>query len=139
MANSSYYNNLYKQHKNTVSSLQKNIDDLTTVRNGISSDFYDEQSDVNKELNDLKDDLNKAVRHDNSWDTIASQSELYKEKASTADGNLNSAIDYLDAEVSSLTSQKSTAEANRDQAYSDYQNKKDEERRAWLKKLKSKF
>lgn len=61
---------------------------------------------MNKELNDLKDDLNKAVRHDNSWDTIASQSELYKEKASTADGNLNSAIDYLDAEISSLTSQK---------------------------------
>ena len=137
MANSTYYNNLYKQYKNTASSLQKNIDALKKIRNGLSSDFFDEQRNVNQELNDLKEDLQKATRHDNSWNTIASQCESYKEKASSADGNLDPAMDYLDAEICSLESQKSTAESNRDQAYSNYKSKKDEEYKAWLESLKN--
>ncbi|MGN0317020.1 MAG: hypothetical protein ACI4E1_03690 [Lachnospira sp.] len=139
MANSNYYYNLYKQYKNTVLSLQKYINYLTKIRDGISSDFYDEQRNVNQELNDLKEDLKKATRHDSSWDTITSQCESFKEKASTADGNLDSAIDYLDAEIRSLCSQKSTAESNRDQAYRNYQCKKDEEYKAWLESLKQMY
>lgn len=137
MANSTYYNNLYKQYKNKVSSLQKNIDALKKIRDGLSGDFLDEQRNVNKELNDLKEDLQKATRHDNQWNTIASQCESYKEKASSADDNLDSAMDYLNAEISSLESQKSTAESNRDQAYSNYKSKKDDEYKAWLKSLKN--
>lgn len=137
MANSSYYYNLYNQYKNMATSLQKNIDSLTKIRNGISEDFYDEQHSINQELNNLKEDLKKATRHDATWTTIASQCESYKEKASTADGNLNSAFDCLEAEINSLESQKNTAESNRDQAYRDYQREKDEEHKEWLEKLKN--
>lgn len=139
MANSSYYYRLYKQYKNTVSSLQKSIESLNKIRNGISSDFWDEQRNVNQELNDLKEDLQKATRHDNSWNTIASQCESYKEKASTADGKLDSAIDYVDAEIHSLVSQKSNAEGNRDQAYINYKREKEAEHQAWLESLKNIF
>lgn len=139
MPNSSYYYSQYRQYKNSVASLQRNIETLTRIRDSIAGDYYDEQRNVNQELNDLKEDLGKAARHDNSWNTIVSQCESYKEKASTADGNLYAAIDYLDAEISSLSSQKSTAETNREQSYSDYQSKRDEERQAWLDSLKKKF
>lgn len=137
MASSSYYYGLYKQYKNTVSSLQKNINSLTNIRNGLSSDFLDEQRNVNQELNDLKEDLQKATRHDAIWNSTASKCEAYKEKVSSADGNLDTAMDYLDAEIRSLDSQKSIAESNRDQAYRDYQDKKDEEYRDWLESIKN--
>lgn len=127
MANSLYYLGQYHQYKSTVKSLNKNIEALTNIRNKLGSDYYDEQGNTNKELNDLKEDLNKAVRHDGNWDAIASQCELYKEKAATADTNLNSAIDYLDEEIRSLNSQKSTAESNQNQAYSNYQTQKNSE------------
>lgn len=136
MASSSYYYSLYTQYKAEVSNLQKNIEALTKIVNGISSDYYDEQSNVNRELNDLKEDLQKAVRHDNTWNTIASKCESYKEKSSSADSNLNSASSYLNEEIRSLNSKKSTAESNRDQAYRDYESAKDAEYQAWLDSLK---
>lgn len=129
MANSGYYYNLYKQYKDKASSLQKNIDALTKIKNTLSGDFYDEQSAVNTELNDLKEDLNKAVRHDSIWLTTASKCESYKEKASSADSNLDSALDYLEAEISSLRTQKSQAETDSNNAYSRYQTEKANEER----------
>lgn len=139
MATSSDYYNLYKQYMSSATSMGSSIRALEKIRDKIYNDFYDEQSYVNKELDDLKEDLLKAARHDNSWDTIAYQCESYKEKGATADGNLDSALSYLDAEISSLKSQKGTAEASRDQALSDYRSKRSEEYQAWLNSLKSKL
>lgn len=139
MANSSYYYNLYKQYRSKAASMQKNINSLIKIRNAIAGDYYDEQRNVNQELNDLKEDLQNAVRHDASWTTIASQCESYKEKASTADGNLDSSLDSLEAEISTLNTQKRMAESDRDQAYRDYQDERDNERREMLEKLKKIF
>lgn len=135
MANSGYYYNLYIQYGNQVSSLQNKISVLEQIRNNLAGNFYDEQSEVNKELNDLKYDLKKSVRHDSAWNINASICELNKEKASTADENLSDAIDSMNAEISSLMNRESTAEANRDQAYRDYTREKEAERQEWLKIL----
>lgn len=128
MANSNYYFNLYRQNKDEESSLQKNIDALTKIRNNLSGDFCDEQRNVNKELDDLKEDLQKAIRNDQSWLYIASQCNLYKEKASTLDGKLESAIDYLDAEISSLRSKQNSAKEKKETAYNNYQKEREIER-----------
>lgn len=137
MASSSYYYSLYIQYRNKAISLQRNIDSLTKIRDGISNDFYDEQQHVNQELNDLKEDLQRATRHDAIWNTTASQCEGYKEKVSTADGNLNASLDCLDAEIASLYVQKNEAEEARDQAYRDYEEAKEEEHREFLESLKN--
>ena len=59
---SSYYNDLYKQYKKEADGYQKDIRILTDIRDRISGDFRDEQNSVNKELSDLRSDLEKAVR-----------------------------------------------------------------------------
>lgn len=136
MSSSDYYKEYLSQRK-TVNTLQNNIDTLTSIKNAISSDYFDEQRNVNQELNDLKEDMNKSVRHDSSWIAIASGCEIFKEKASSADPCLSSAINNIDWEIASLSSQKSTAETNRDTAYANYQSQKERERQEWLEKLKS--
>lgn len=138
MADSSYYYGLYTDYKSKVSFLKKNIDSLNKIRNKITEND-DEQRNVNKKIDDLKDDLDNAVRHDNTWSQIASECENYKEKSSECDGNLKSAIESLDAEINSLKAQKSSAESARDQAYSDYEREKDEEYKRWLESLKKIF
>lgn len=137
MADSTYYYNLYRQYKKEVSDLEKDIKSLTGIRNTISGDFYDEQSDVNKELEELKEDLKKSIRHDPSWDTLTEQCERYREKGSSADRRLLSSMDYLDSELQSLNNQKNCADRNRDQAYRNYENKKEEERQERLEKMKN--
>lgn len=134
MASSSYYYNLYRKYKKEVEELEENIKSLTEIRNSISGDYYDEQSAVNKELNNLKEDLKKSIRHDSMWNNIALQCETYKEKSSSADSNLRSSMDYLDSEIQSLNAKKNTAIYNRDKAYKKYLEKKEEERKARLKK-----
>lgn len=135
MANSSYYYGQYKAHKKKVNVLNSNIFNLLSIKNSLEVDFHDEQSSVNKELDDLKDDLNKAVRHDYKFANIASQSNSYKEKGSTADVNLNSGICALENEIATLNNQKLTANNNMNQNYQMYLTKKEEERQAWLESI----
>jgi len=136
MANSSYYYNQYKKYKAQASNYDKNIQTLTKIKDNLTNNFYDEQSNVNKELSDLKDDLNKAVRHDSSFLTIASGCESYKEKSSTADSDLNNVIIALENEIAALNGKKTTAEQNRDAQYQSYSTKKQEERQAWFDSIK---
>ncbi len=137
MADSNYYYRQYKSYKKQTSSLQDNINKLVAIKNSLTGEFYDEQGNVNKELDELKEDLNRAVRHDSRFNNIASNCNSYKEKGSTADANLNSVICALENEIAALNSQKSTAEYNMNQNYQQYQTKKDEEQQAWWDSLRN--
>lgn len=139
MANSNYYHNQYNSYKSEMSGYDKNLKALIKIKDSLVNDFYDEQSNVNKELNDLKDDLNKSVRHDYNFNVIASGCESYKEKVTTADTNLNSVVIALENEINSLSAKKSIAEQNMNTQYQNYNNAKEEERRAWIESLKNIF
>lgn len=142
MASSSYHYKQYQFYKKQAQQYEKNLSALTSIKNDLTGSFYDEQGNVNKELNDLKEDLNKAVRHDSKFDTIASNCELYKEKSTTADGHLNNTVIALENEIASLNGKKLTAEQNRDAEYCNYERAKqeeEEERQRWLDSLKKMF
>lgn len=143
MASSSYHYGKYQEYKKLAQRYEKNISTLTGIKNDLTGSFYDEQGDVNKELDDLKEDLNKAVRHNPKFSVIASGCAAYKEKSTTADGCLNNAVVALEDEIASLNTKKITAEQNRDTEYQNYQEAKrreeeerEEERRRWLESLK---
>lgn len=135
MANSSYYYKQYKTYKDQASKYDKNIKTLTKIKDSLTNNFYDEQNNVNRELNDLKEDLNKAVRHDSKFLTIASECEFYKEKSITADNDLNNVIIALENEIAALDGKKITSEQNRDAQYQNYSTKKNEERQEWLNSI----
>lgn len=139
MANSSYYYSQYNSYKAQVSDYDKNINALTKIKDSLVNDFYDEQSNVNKELSDLKEDLKKSVRHDSKFITIASECETYKEKSTTADVNLNSVVIALENEIADLGGKKTTAEQNRDAQYQSYRTAKQQEYQDWLNSLKNIF
>ncbi|MCI9420619.1 MAG: hypothetical protein HFG32_11505 [Eubacterium sp.] len=139
MADSKFFDNQYKSYKNQVKSLQKDLTKLIRIRDSLTGDFFDEQSNVNKELDELKEDLAKAVRHDGTFSSIASSCHAYKEKGSTADSGLSSAIYAIESEIAQLNNQKSTAEGNMEQSYKQYQAKKTEERQNMLDQWKGLF
>lgn len=139
LANSRYYYNQYTQNKKQSSSLKKDIDYLTNCRNKLMNDFYDEQNRVNQNLNALMDDLRKAVRHDSAWDASVTQMENKKETVVTSDYRLNTAQDFLQAEINTLNKKKNKTDAISNTAYQNYQRKKDEERKAILNTFKNIF
>lgn len=132
MEGSSYYNNLYKQQKKDVKEFSRNTEVLKKILNTLTRDFYDEQSDVNGELDDLKEELNKAVRHDAKFNILANESYLYKEKSTTADTYLDSVVVSLENEIASLNSKKASAEQNMDYYHLKYEEKKEEERQQFF-------
>lgn len=131
MANSSYYYGLYKKYQKEVEDYEKNIEELKNIKNSLTSDFYDEQKNVNGELNDLKEDLDKAVRYDYKFNENANECQKTKEKTSNADGNLNNVIIAMENEISSLQLKKKVSEENRDSNYRQYEN----QRKAELEEL----
>ena len=135
MANSSYYYSMYKKEKEKAKTQSKDISSLQTILNRLTGEFYDEQSNVNRELDDLKEDLNKAIRHLSKFNIIVNDCYSYKEKTSTADSSLNSAIDSLENEIASLNSKQATAEQNRDYYYNKYKEEKEKERQEFLNSI----
>lgn len=128
MRESSYYNEQYNRCKSEVKDCEKNIKLLLKVKDRLTNDFYDEQGNVNKELDDLKEDLDKSVRHDAKFSSTASACYTYKEKSTTADSYLNNVVIALENEIATLKRKKETAEQNRDENYKNYKTKKEEER-----------
>lgn len=139
MASSSYYYRKYKDYRDKVKTLKNQITKLNDIKNSLINNFYDEQSNVNKEINDLKDELKESIRHDSKFNTIASGYNKYKEKVSTADKSLGSTAEAIDSEISNLNSQKQTAERNRDSYYQKYEREKENERQRVLSSLKNIF
>lgn len=135
MASSGYYYNLYKQKKNVAKSYEDDISDLRKALNNLTDTMNDEIRAVNNELEDLKSDLNKAVRHNAKFTSRANAVTSEKEKAVTADPNLSVAVRELEEEISRLNGLKTTAINDRDYYYRKYKEKKEEERRELLNKI----
>lgn len=124
LANSNYYYQLYLKYKKEAEDYAENIKELKAIKNSLTGDFYDEQRNVNVELEDLKEDLKKSVRHDSKFTSTASECLNQKEKTATADRNLNQVIVALENEISALETKKIMAEASRDTNYRQYEREK---------------
>lgn len=135
MATSSYYYNLYKQKNTSVNSYEGDLKDLRKALNNLSNTMSDEIRAVNNELDDLKSDLNKSIRHNSSFTSRANSVISEKEKTVTADPNLSVAIRGLEDEISRVNGLKNTAINDRDYYYRKYTEKKEEERQALLNKI----
>lgn len=135
MADSGYYYNLYRQKKNAVNSYEGDIKDIDKALSNLTDRMYDEIRAVNNELDDLKEDLKKAVRHNGKFTSRANALGMEKEKAVTADPLLSVAVRELQEEISRLTSLKNQAIQDRDYYYQKYKAKKDEERKEFFSKI----
>lgn len=135
MANSSYYYNQYKQFKKEADDYDRDIKQLESIRNKLTGGLYDEQLAVNRELNDLIEDLKKGVRHNSTFTNRADDLKNNKEKSSYDDAMLGGAIGNLDSEISILQGKMRTAEQNRDDAHRKYEDEKERERQEILNSI----
>lgn len=134
MASSSYYYDLYKQKKSAVKSYDGDLKDLQKALDNLTDTMYDEIRAVNNELEDLKSDLNKSIRHNSKFTSRANAVTAEKEKAVTADPHLSVAVRELQEEISRINGLRIQAITDRDHYYQKYKDKKEEERREFLDK-----
>ena len=135
MASSSYYYNLYKQKKNAVRSYDGDLKDIRKALDNLTDTMSDEIRAINNELEDLKSDLNKSVRHNSKFTSRANAVTAEKEKTVTADPHLSIAVRELQEEISRINGLRSQAITDRDYYYQKYNDKKEEERRELLDKI----
>lgn len=135
MASSSYYYNLYKQKKSAVKSYDGDLKDLQKALDNLIDTMNDEIRAINNELEDLKSDLNKSVRHNSKFTSRANAVTSEKEKTVTADPHLSIAVRELQEEISRINGLRSQAITDRDYYYQKYKDKKEEERRELLDKI----
>lgn len=135
MADSSYYYNLYKQKRDAVKSYDSDLKDLNKALSNLTDTMGDEIRAVNTELEDLKSDLNKGVRHNSSFTSRANAVTTEKEKAVTADPLLSVAVRELQEEISRINGLKSTAVGDRDYYYKKYKEKEEQERQEFWDKI----
>lgn len=128
MASSSYYYGKYKECERKIKTLDKSISELVKIRNSVTGEFYDEQANVNKELDDLREDLQKAVRHEPGFTANAGNCDSHKEKTSTADAKLSGTANAVENEIASLEAQKRNAEYNKNLNQRRYREEKEKER-----------
>ena len=135
MADSSYYHNLYKEKKKDANKYEGNIKDLQKVLGNLSGDMNDEIRAVNNEIDDLKADLDKSVRHDAVFTKSANDIVAQKEEVISLDALLSVAVSELEEEIWRVTKLKDDAIRDRDYYWNKYEQKKAEERQAFLNKL----
>lgn len=135
MANSKYYKEQYKKYKQQAKDLSKQEEQLQKAHDKLRDTFSDEISAVNSEYDDLKEDLNKAIRHDGNFTSGANNLPAKKEKNVHSDGKTSATLSYLEDEIRDLKNKKQTAETNRDSNKTKYDTKKKEERDEFLSNL----
>lgn len=135
MADSGYYYNRYWQKKKEVNSYEGDLNDLRKALSNLTDTMNDEIRAINNELEDLKSDLNKGVRHNARFTTRANAVTAEKEKVVTADAQLSIVVRELQEEISRVNNLKNSAVNDRDYYYRKYKEKKEEERKAFLDKI----
>lgn len=135
MADSGYYWSMYWKKRKEVNSLKDDIKDIEKIRDNLCDDFYDEIRNVNNELDALKADMNRAVRHNAVFTAQANSLGSEKEKAVTADSMLGTTVRELNEEVSRLNAKRNQAESDRDYYYRKYEEKKEEEKKELWNKI----
>lgn len=137
MASSGDYYDYYKQEKKKVKSYEDDISVLEKIEGNLANDMYDEINNINKEIDNLKADLQKSVRYNDIFTKC--KNELEEENSVASDSDLSVAVTELQEEISRVKGLKSTAESNRDYYYRMYEQKKAEEREARKNALKDFF
>lgn len=135
MTNSSYYYSLYKQEKSAVNSYDDNLKDLRKVLNNLTDTMNDEIRAINNELNDLKSDLKKSIRHNSKFTSRANAVTTEKENNVAADPNLSIAVREIEEEIAHVSRLKNTAIHDRDYHYREYKEKKEQEHQDFLDKF----
>lgn len=131
MADSSYYYDLYKRKRDDVRTYESDSKDLGKALSNLTDTMGDEIRAVNTELEDLKSDLTKSIRHNSRFSSCANLVTSEKEKAVTADPLLSVAVRELQEEISRLDKLKTAAINEREYYYGKYKAKKEEERKAF--------
>lgn len=134
MASSSYYYNLYKQKMATVTTLENAIGNLRTIFSNLNDNLYNGIQAVNNEFDNLKSDLNKAVRHNSTFTSCANAFDSLREKSVAADSSLRKVSDELQEEITRVSNQKNQAIRDKEYYYNMYVTKKEQERRAFFAK-----
>lgn len=132
MASSGYYKQQYKQYKEDAKNYEKYEKELEKIHGNLADDLYDEVKDVNKELDDLKADLKKAVRHNQFFTNKAEDFEDNKECNTSIDAQLSGAEGCISDEIGEVRRKKDNAIRERDRNKELYDDKKDEERAEFL-------
>lgn len=132
MPGSDYYYPLYKAKRDEAKAHSKNAAALQKVVDALANDFYDDIRNVNNELDDLVEDLKQAVRHNAVFTREAGNFIGRKEKGTGADRQLSAASGSLQDEIGLIRGKCSRAEADRDNYYRQYEEKKREEQQALL-------
>lgn len=128
---SSYYYDRYRENRDKVRSYEGNLKELRRALDNLTGSMDDEIRNVNKELDDLKSDLGKSVRHNSRFSSCANEITREKEKGVTADPDLSIVIRELEEEISRVDNLRNTAANNQENYYQQYKTKKDEERQAF--------
>ena len=139
MQSSSQYYSDYLSHKADVMKCDQDMRTLAGIKNSLSGDFSDRQNRVNGEIDELKEALNRAVRYDPKFQTIASEGEAQKEKDTSADSKLNDAVINLENEIADLNNKRSMADQQANQSYQDFLTAQREEHEAWLNSLRNRW
>lgn len=90
-SSSSYWYNLYKGKRDLVKKYEVRIKELKTVLSNLQDNLWDEIRAVNNEIDDLKEDLNKGVRHNARFTSRANSLGSEKEKIYVPDISVQSA------------------------------------------------
>ena len=133
MANSGYYRDLYKEFEQEAEDYGRDIEKLEQIKKNLSGGLYDEQLAVNREINDLVEDLKKG--HNSVFTNKADDLKENKEKSSFDDASLGAAISSLESEISVLQNKKRNAELKRDEAKRKYEEEKERERQEILNRF----
>lgn len=132
---SSYYYDKYKENRDKVRSYEGDLKELKRALDNLTGSMDDEIRNVNQELEDLKSDLGKSIRHNSRFTSSMNEITCEKEKGVTADTDLSIVIRELEEEISRLEHQKNTAANHQESYYQQYETKKNEERQAFWDSL----
>lgn len=106
------YYNWYLSSKEKVEAYEDHISALQTIYCSLTENMGDEIRNVNEQMDELTDDLIKAIRHNSKFTSRANK--LVKEKSPITDARLSVCVQDLLEEVASLSVQKQQEEWNRD-------------------------
>ena len=115
-----YYYNIYLKYKKEANGHEKNANAVRKIKRELEDNFYDEQSTVNRQLDNLRDDLYGSVRHYDPYSAIAASCDDQKEGSVTQDRELAQALRELEQEIGELERKKQNAENQGGIAYNKY-------------------
>lgn len=135
MLSSSYYYDRYKEKKKDVKSYDEDLKKLRKALDNLTGTMNDEIRAINTELEDLKSDLNKSIRHNSNFTSYANAVTEEKETTVSSDSYLSTAISELEEAISQIDRKRTQAITDRDDYYQKYQDEKENERREFFDNL----